>query len=661
MLGPPDVGLDGRGPERDRRPLRPRRPRRPRAAPPAAAGAARGAGARRLDQPRRARLRLPAADGPAGRGLRRRQLLRALRASSRGRRVVAHVCTDIACMCRGARSSSPSSSARVGPAGRAARRRPWSIWLESPCLGLCERAPAVLVTQAGEDARPSARSRPATRRRRRQRRAGRRAAGADGARARSPQQGSDDVAPAAPLRQSSIPRASTATAPTAATRRCGGRSRSARTGVIREVSDVEAARPRRRRLPDRPQVGRGRPPARSGRTTWSATPTSPSRARSRTASSWRTTRSRVIEAMTIAALRHRLRAGLHLHARRVPAGAGAARERDHAGARRRGFLGDDIMGQGMRFDIELRKGAGAYICGEETALFNSIEGFRGEPRNKPPFPVEVGPVRQADGGQQRRDARERARHRPRGRRRAFAEIGTESSTGMRLFCLSGCVARPGLYEAPFGVTLREVIEHGRRRRARARRCRRCCSAARPARSSARTSSTCALTFEATRAAGATLGSGVIMVLRRYASPLVPIAAAHRRVLPRRVVRPVRAVPGRHGAPGGGAAAAWRTAARAARSTTSSRCWTRSARRCATRRSAASARRPRTRSSRRSSALRPVRRGGEPYERRPGHAAAHASSSRSTARPVRVPEGDDDPRRPAAAPGIDIPTLCYSRR
>ena len=62
------------------------------------------------------------------------------------------------------------------------------------------------------------------------------------------------------------------------------------------------------------------------------------------------------------------------------------------------------MGAGVRFDIELRKGAGAYICGEETALFNSIEGYRGEPRNKPPFPVDVGPVRQADRRQQRRDA-----------------------------------------------------------------------------------------------------------------------------------------------------------------------------------------------------------------------------------------------------------------
>src|SRR6202023_1527319 len=59
-------------------------------------------------------------------------------------------------------------------------------------------------------------------------------------------------------------------------------------------------------------------------------------------------------------------------------------------ARARGLLGATVMGHAVRFDIEVRKGAGAYICGEETALFNSIEGLRGEPRNKPPFPAQAG-------------------------------------------------------------------------------------------------------------------------------------------------------------------------------------------------------------------------------------------------------------------------------
>jgi NADH-quinone oxidoreductase subunit F len=128
-----------------------------------------------------------------------------------------------------------------------------------------------------------------------------------------------------------------------------------------------------------------------------------------------------------------------------------------AAARARGLLGDDVMGAGVRFDIELRKGAGAYICGEETALFNSIEGYRGEPRSKPPFPVDSGLFSKptvvnnvesllnvldivVEGGA------------------AFARIGTEQSTGTRLFCLSGRVERPGLYEAPFGVTLGELLD-----------------------------------------------------------------------------------------------------------------------------------------------------------------------------------------------------------
>ena len=76
-------------------------------------------------------------------------------------------------------------------------------------------------------------------------------------------------------------------------------------------------------------------------------------------------------------------------------------ERAIATAYDRGFLGGDVMGHGFAFDVEIRRGAGAYICGEETAIFNSIEGYRGEPRNKPPFPVEVGALRQAHAGQQR--------------------------------------------------------------------------------------------------------------------------------------------------------------------------------------------------------------------------------------------------------------------
>ena len=94
---------------------------------------------------------------------------------------------------------------------------------------------------------------------------------------------------------------------------------------------------------------------------------------------------------------------------------------------------------------------------------------------------------------------------------AFARIGTEGSTGPKLFCLSGHVARPGVYEVEFGATLRDLIELAGGVPGRTGRSGRSCSAARPASSSGRSALDMPLTFEATRAAGATLGSGVIMV------------------------------------------------------------------------------------------------------------------------------------------------------
>ncbi len=126
-------------------------------------------------------------------------------------------------------------------------------------------------------------------------------------------------------------------------------------------------------------------------------------------------------------------------------------------ARTSGKLGANVLGSGVAFDLEIRRGAGAYICGEETALFASIEGYRGEPRSKPPFPVERGVFGKptvintvetlvnvldivTDGGA------------------AYASIGTAASTGTRLFCVSGAVARPGLVEVPFGVRLADVVD-----------------------------------------------------------------------------------------------------------------------------------------------------------------------------------------------------------
>jgi NADH-quinone oxidoreductase subunit F len=126
-------------------------------------------------------------------------------------------------------------------------------------------------------------------------------------------------------------------------------------------------------------------------------------------------------------------------------------------ARAAGLLGLDVMGGGFVFDVELRRGAGAYICGEETALFNSIEGKRGEPRNKPPFPVTYGVFGQPtaiNNVETLINVLEILRIGA----DAYAAIGTADSTGPRLFCLSGNVERPGVYEHEHGATLREVIE-----------------------------------------------------------------------------------------------------------------------------------------------------------------------------------------------------------
>jgi NADH-quinone oxidoreductase subunit F len=126
-------------------------------------------------------------------------------------------------------------------------------------------------------------------------------------------------------------------------------------------------------------------------------------------------------------------------------------------ARRHEFLGDDVMGHGATFDIEIRRGAGAYICGEETALFNSLEGKRGEPRNKPPFPVQRGLFGKPTGINNV-ETLVNVLEILRIGGAAYAAIGTEGSAGPRLFCLSGNVARPGVYESAHGATLRQVID-----------------------------------------------------------------------------------------------------------------------------------------------------------------------------------------------------------
>ncbi len=128
-------------------------------------------------------------------------------------------------------------------------------------------------------------------------------------------------------------------------------------------------------------------------------------------------------------------------------------------ARKAGYLGDDILGTGFAFDIELRSGAGAYICGEETALFESIEGKRGYPRLKPPFPTTHGLFGQPTVINNV-ETLCTAVWIMRNGVEAYRSIGTQESPGSKLFCLSGDVGSPGVYEVPFGTTIGELIEMG---------------------------------------------------------------------------------------------------------------------------------------------------------------------------------------------------------
>ena len=127
-----------------------------------------------------------------------------------------------------------------------------------------------------------------------------------------------------------------------------------------------------------------------------------------------------------------------------------------AEARQAGAIGGSIFSSGLDFDIEMRLGAGAYICGEETSLLESIEGKRGFPRIKPPFPTTHGLF----GKPTVINNVETFCNVPLIIERGAAEyrkIGTERSPGPKLFCVSGQIQRPGLYEVPFGVSLRHLL------------------------------------------------------------------------------------------------------------------------------------------------------------------------------------------------------------
>ncbi|MFD7898331.1 NAD(P)H-dependent oxidoreductase subunit E [Streptomyces sp. NPDC059743] len=479
---------------------------------------------------------------------------------------VLHVCTDVACAAHGSTALCAALEERLGAAGSAAGG---VVWQPSPCLGLCERAPAALVIQAGVpseaatatvsagSARDGAEPAPAP--------WGARPSWPAGADPAGPLRPAGATAPVNGVRPEGTPQepaprpyATAVIAPATAEalvlaaaepeaapgepaaamavpqagqpgltllgrvgvvdpyslddyRAHGGYTALRRAfelgpaGVIREVTDAGL-------------VGRGGAAFPTGRK-WQATASQPAHPHylvcNADESEPGTFKDRVVmegdpyslvEAMTIAGYAVGAQRGFLYLRGEYPR---ALRLLQHAidQARARGLLGDDVLGQGYAFDIEIRRGAGAYICGEETALFNSIEGYRGEPRSKPPFPVEKGlfgkptvennvetlinvlPI--LTGGAQ-----------------AYAAIGTGQSTGPKLFCVSGNVERPGIYELPFGATLGELLQL-----AGPSPTMRAILLGGAAGGFVRPDELdIPLTFEGTRAAGTTLGSGVVLVL-----------------------------------------------------------------------------------------------------------------------------------------------------
>jgi len=427
-----------------------------------------------------------------------------LATTPRPRRVV-HVCDDIGCRARGAASLCERIEREAGPALPHADGHAASGWMRSPCLGLCDAGPVALFTEAGEKPMelllghvtahtvhtmlagpvppPDGETHPDV-----------------------PQRGDPSLV---------LLRRVGAVDPTSleAYRASGGYAALARAlelgpeAVIREVDAAGL-------------VGRGGaafPTARKWQAVRAQGPGVKHLVCNADESEPGTFKDSVllcadpfavVESMTIAAFAADCAKGW-LYVRAEYPFAFQRMSGAIAAARAAGLLGADILGSGFSFDIEVRRGSGAYICGEETALFESIEGRRGEPRSKPPFPVEHGlfgrptivnnvetlanlPAIVLEGGA------------------AFARTGTAQSTGTRLFCLSGSVRFPGVYEVPMGTRLADLVEmaggvpEGRELQA--------VLLGGAAGTFLRPDELdLPLTLEAARAAGTTLGSGVVMV------------------------------------------------------------------------------------------------------------------------------------------------------
>lgn len=218
---------------------------------------------------------------------------------------------------------------------------------------------------------------------------------------------------------------------------------------------------------------------------------------------------RVLEGLVIAAYAVGARQG-YIYVRGEYPRAFRTLQQAAADARQAGYLGEDILGSGFSFDVELRLGAGAYICGEETALFESIEGKRGFPRVKPPFPTTHGLFGKPTAINNVETLCNVPYILEKGAA-AYRQMGTEKSPGPKLFCVSGDVTRPGLYEAPFGITIRRLVYELAGGIRPGHRLQTILFGGAAGAFATPEQLDVPLTFEDLRAAGLPLGSGVVMV------------------------------------------------------------------------------------------------------------------------------------------------------
>jgi NADH-quinone oxidoreductase subunit F len=427
-----------------------------------------------------------------------------------GPRTVVHACDDLACRIAGGQQVCEALEARLGPAGAGAGD---ATWVRSPCLGMCERTPAALVQTSGAGMRDMAYGHV------------------------GPHQvehlvadtlaGMEFTRPTDPMAQSApqtwdgpgreglrLLRRVGVVDPSSIDdyRAHGGYEalrRALEIGAEATIAEVTEAK----------LLGRGGAAFPTG-VKWKAVAEQPEHPHfficNADESEPGTFKDRVvmeqdpfavIESLTIAGVTTGCERG-YLYIRGEYPLATERIEHAIAEARRHGFLGADVMAHGATFDIELRRGAGAYICGEETALFNSLEGGRGEPRNKPPFPVQRGLFGKPTGINNVETLINILEILRIGGA-AYAAIGTEGSTGPRLLCLSGSVMRPGVYEVEHGITLGRALEMAGGVEGELKAVLLGGAAGGfvgPDRLDAR------LTFEDARAGGYTLGSGVVMAL-----------------------------------------------------------------------------------------------------------------------------------------------------